>query len=511
MAAPLNLNTFFHKLLSLLRVRTVIGGLEIGDSALRHMAFIDGTWQMESLRLPPGLVVHGAVQDHAQFVEALKTLKEQILGPVEAKKRLNVVVSLSSINVYSQVFSLPVIEGENLEQAVQLNIQMVSPNEAAQTYSGWQLVGHDERSVRLEILSAFVQRGVIDEMKNALSEAGFVPYSLESRALSLARLARTLVAGFDQAKSYILVNLDTNGIEFLILRRGHLYFQYFTSWQDILGSERQLTQAAFGGLVVKNLHQVLTFYKSHWTDPVTDVLVAASSLRDELTTTIKENFSLMVQEVSLSIAQPISPDWFVALGSGLRGIIPRREDRDISLLGVSAQEEFRRHQTADFLRFWRVLVPATLAVIMVALGGVRIFLGRTDADLKNKLLAATFTSEQSQEMDALKTRIAEFNRVVDILHRVGQGPYIQTIFFESFAPLLAEHGITLTRFSFRGFSDPVTIQASARSEEQILKLKRVLDEHPLFEAVQIPLSDIRQEGQAVSFSMSFRITAPNTE
>ncbi|MEK7212680.1 MAG: hypothetical protein AAB686_03305, partial [Patescibacteria group bacterium] len=160
----MNLPNLSHKLSSLLRISPLVGGLEISDSVLRFTRFDGERWQVAALRLPPGLIEEGNIRNHGQVVEALRALRAQILGSSRSPKKINVVLSLSSVSIYSQVFSLPVIEGENLEKAIQLNVQMVSPAESAQTYSGWQRVGEDQQTVRLEILSAFIKKAVVDEL-----------------------------------------------------------------------------------------------------------------------------------------------------------------------------------------------------------------------------------------------------------------------------------------------------------------------------------------------------------
>src|SRR3990167_2864256 len=249
-----------EKATKLLRIRSDVGGLEISDSALRYARFDGGKWTTASLRLPPGILEGGALKDKPQFEAALRELKTQIQGTARSRRRVGVVVSLSSVNIYSQVFSLPVIEGENLEKAIQLNIQMVSPINVAEAYSGWQTIGKDQKSLRLEILSAFIDRATVDEISQALVEAGFLAVALEPRALALSRVFKEAESGFDAAKSYIVMNLDNSGLDFLVIRSGQFYFEYFNPWRDIMDEKGEIPTAAFQAAGVRRFPQGLYFF-----------------------------------------------------------------------------------------------------------------------------------------------------------------------------------------------------------------------------------------------------------
>ncbi len=127
---------YFAKILTLVRAKLPVGGMEVSDSTIRLVYFDGKDWVLGGVRLEPGVVQMGKVKNHDRFVEALKSVKLQVFGKKYEKRPINVVASLSSISIYSQVFSLPIIKGENLDKAIQLNIQMVSPVDAAHAVDG---------------------------------------------------------------------------------------------------------------------------------------------------------------------------------------------------------------------------------------------------------------------------------------------------------------------------------------------------------------------------------------
>ena len=498
-------------LLNVLKVRSTIGGIEISDSVLRFALFNGKDWKLAGLRLPPGIIVGGEVKDRAQFVAALSALRREIFGSKDFRRRkIDVVVSLSSVNIYCQVFSLPMVEGENLEKAVHLNIQMVSPAESSETYAGWQLVGKDQKTLRLEILSAFIDRKIVDVITRALGEAGFVIHSIESRALSLTRLLREASEGFDPEKPYLVLALDSSGLELLVIRKGNLHFQYFNSWRDIQGEDRTISRELFRAAIVRNVNQVLNFYKSHWAEPVSAMFVSAGSLKEEIAEIVRSNFPLKILEVRLRIKQAVSPDWFVALGSGLRSLVSHRKDEDISLLGLSAQEEFRRHQLLQFFEFWRLAIPLALSFLFAAFLASEIFLSRMSTSLASRVEFAA-SSGQAKEIASLQTRVQEFNRLTTLIRVAEQTTSDKILLLARVGDLLTPHGTTLQQLYFQGETAPILLKGWAESREQIFTFKKTLDEHPEFQGVSLPFAEIKPGAHGLSFSVNFTIVPEKTE
>lgn len=491
------------KFLSFLRAKPMIGGLEIADTALRFVVWDGKAFQMTGLKLQPGVVVGGQLKDREHFVAALKILHAQILGERRHRVKINAIVSLSSIGIYTQVFTLPFIEGDSLEKAVQLNIQMISPLDFSEAYSGWQFANKDEDGVRLEILSAFANKGVVDEFAGALRDAGFLTVAVESRALSLTRLLKEAGAGFDPTRSEIVMSVDGSGLDFLIIRRGHLHFDYFNSWLNIQGDAKEISPDVFRAAVIRSLHQVLNFYNSHWNEPLDEIILSTTGFHDEVIKTIRENFSLKVRDFALNTSQVVAPDWFVALGSAVRGLVPRRSDKEISLLGIDAQEEFGREQVLGFLRFWRALMPAVVSVFMVAFASVYFSLSRIDENLKLDVISVN-RGEQSQEMRGIESQISEFNRVVSLLSDIESAATVKTPMLQKIADFSSQAGIVIARIYYQAANIPVSISGSAKSSEDLLVFKKLLEGNELFAEVDLPPSAVQVSPQGATFSMTFK-------
>lgn len=501
----MNAEKIFNKIFSALRIKRVVGGLEISDNAIKFICFEDQKWKMVGLRLPPGILDGGKIKNREGFVAAIKNLRNHLPISVGKREKVNVIVVLNSVNVYSQVFNLPLLEGENLNQAIELNIQMISPVELSQAYSGWQLINQDQNALYLEILSAFVSREIVDEIGFALKDGGFLPVAVESRAFSLVRLVREQAIGHDFKSSYFVFNLDNNGLDILIVRRGQLYFEYFTSWKDIANDKGKISFAALETVILRNIHQIMNFYSKHWSEPVAGVFMSVVGLSKEVKKIIESNFSLKVIELKLKNGLEISPDWFVALGAALRGLKSRRDDKEINLLGAGVEEEFRREQVNTFLGFWRVLVPISFAVFLSIFFLADLYLLNMRRSIETQSVFK-LSEEQVNEISLLEKEVNDFNRLVSLIKSTKESLLYQSFILEKIIALMKENDLVLNRFYIQSYNTPVILSGSAKSEEQILNFKKALAKEPEISDIDLPLTAIQSSPEGVNFSIKFSIS-----
>jgi len=299
------------------------------------------------------------------------------------------------------------------------------------------------------------------------------------------------------------MSVDGSGLDFLIIRHGQLHFDYFNSWRDIQGEAKEISPDIFRAAVVRSLHQVLNFYNSHWQEPLDELILLTTGFHDEVIKIIKENFSIRVRDFELNTSQAVAPDWFVALGSAVRGLVPRRSDREISLLGVDAQEEFGQEQVLGFLRFWRALMPAIVSVFMIAFASVYFSLSRIDENLELDV-ASVNRGEQSQEMKGIESQISEFNRAVSLLSGIESGTTAKTPMLRKIADFSSQTGIVISRIYYQAANSPISISGSAKSSDNLLVFKKLLEGDPLFAKVDLPPSAVQVSPQGATFSMTFQ-------
>lgn len=501
---------YTERILKFLRARSLVAGLEINDAALRFTYWTGREWQMISLRLPPGIILGGHVENPALFAQALLALRKQIKVRGD-QKRVNVIVCLSSVDVYTQVFSLPELSVDSLERAVDLNIRMISPSDLSQMYAGWQLLSRASKNVRAwEVLSGFIPRAVVDPIVTALAGTGFLPVAVESKAVALARLVRSLTVGFDAEKPALVLLLDGNGLDFLVLRSGQLYFEYATPWADVPGADKGVTKEMLQSVITRNLAQVRNFFEQQWpSESVTDIWLSASALEAELEQILAANFKdLTVRIIRLRGTQEIPADWHIALGSGLRGQMPRRDDREMSLMGIGARAEFAEEELLSFLAFWRVLVPVALGLLLVLFVLVESYLKTVNTSLQAQIANQPGNS-RLKEIDTLEKRAEEFNRAVAMVQKIEQGTDLKEPILRALDDVITRSGVKIVRMGFQNKESPITLAAEASSEDQIRGLKNLLDTSDTFAETRLPYAEIKPGPQGLSFTVSFMYRPKN--
>jgi hypothetical protein len=495
------LRYFFQKALSFLRVRVTAGGLEITDQVLRLVYFDGKTSQMAAARLEPGVMEKGKIKNAAALVASLTALRAGIKG-IGRKKKMNVVVSLSSVNMYSQVFTLPIIEGQDLDEAIKLNVQMLSPTDVSGVYSGWQLLGRDEAHLRLELSAAFVEKQIVDEMVPVLSAAGFVTVAVESRALALVRVLKEKGSGVDNDKAYIVVKIDNTGIDFLIVRKGQLYFEYSNQWADLADEKGQIGAAAFEESLTASLRQVANFHDQHWPEPLAAIMLSASAFEEIAERGIAGATSLPVIRLSITLGQPISSEWLVALGASVRGSTSAGRDKEINLLGENAAASFEKEQLINFLNLWRVLVPVAFGLLVLTFVLANLFL----ADTKSTITSDTNITIQpadAQQMSALEASSTDFNQLVALVQSAETMQTPKYIILTTLEDLAASSSVTIESVSFQGAGTPAMLTGSADSEDAIGAFKDAIAANSHFGPVTLPLTGITESGQSYLFSMTF--------
>jgi hypothetical protein len=498
---------FLERALSFLKVRQNVGGLEVNDQMLRFVYYDGALWQFHAVRYAPGVVVDGRIKNKEAFHAALLELKSEIFGGKTAKKTVNVVVSFSSANAYSQVFSLPFLEGDSLEKAVGLNIQMISPVDISEMYTDWQVLARNETAGQSDFLSVFIERVIVDEMTQMLSEASFTVMAVESKALVFARILREKAKEIDITRSYVVVSVDNVGIDFLIIRNGELYFEYMNQWRDLVDEKGQISMETFAATVEKSTHRVMNFYGQHWSDPVSEIFIMSDVLYEETRKAIAASTPVPVAPCAVYFGeQKIPSEWLVALGCGMRSIEFGKRKKEISLLSVSAEETFLRRQFMDFMDFWRILVPAVFAFTIAILVGIDVFLAQIQQSSIVASNAALKNGNPAAVADALATA-TDFNRSVALIQGIEDSAKPKVPVMNAILNAAASNDISVTNISFQSKEGSVAMSGAADSEDKIFAFEKNIGSDARFANVDVPLSNIQKQisGGMFSFTMTFSV------
>jgi len=398
------------------------------------------------------------------------------------------------------------MEGSDLDRAIDLNVQMLSPMDISQAYYGWQLIGRDEKSLRSEIAAAFADKVIVDGMIQALYAAGFITVGLESRALALVRALREKGGGIDPGRSYLVVDIDNSGIDFLVVRAGKLYFEYPNAWADISDDKGQVLVAKFKEMLAANTRQVLNFYSQHWPEPLAGILLSAVAFEEEAEPAIAGSaMALPVIPLTLTMGEEVPPEWFVAFGCGLRGIHADPKDKEINLSGSGAVDTYHDERLLDFFALWRVLIPVVLGCLIVMYAFANNFLSITASSLESSVAFAGQRNE-SAEIGALEASSTAFNQSVSLIANAESQINNDYLMITDINATAAANGVTVDNISFQAANTPILVAGTAQSEDQIAAFRNAIQSDPHFGTVTLPLLNIQGTTGAYTFSMTFPLS-----
>ncbi|MFH0712388.1 MAG: hypothetical protein V2A55_00800 [Candidatus Jorgensenbacteria bacterium] len=489
---------FFADLLEKLSSKPKIGGLVITDASIQYL-FLDGeTPKYFSVRLPPGVMKEGKIEAPDQFTMYLRELRR--LAASGQTQAMKVVVALPPAAIYTQSFNVPKINEEKLEEASRLNLQIISPIDAGKAFMSSQVIGETED--RYDILGAFIDKEIVIKMKDLLIAAGFEPLIFEFPTLALTRVVSASLKL--QSQPVLILQVSSDGLDLAIVRGGELYFEYFRSWHSIQGEGREITHAAFESAVAQEVKRVIDFSLSRFKENLSQALIIAPGFENEIIGLFGTSFGFQAVPLVLK-SYSLAPNWYVALGSAIRGKNYSDVDREINLSGMSLKEVFREERIMSFIGLWRNIVAGVALIMLIIFGGSAAMLVSQSKTATARL--TSFTAQISEtELASLKAKVSEFNNLVASVEQAKELSRPWHEILSNLRTLADENNVTLDGFGVGATGGGLSLSGRAPSTSQVLKFKNILVEEEGFLNVNLPLAAITTlEDNSVGFSVSFEV------
>jgi Tfp pilus assembly PilM family ATPase len=492
-----NLTAFFENL----ALKPRLGGFQINDSNLRYLQINkDDKPQTFSVKLPPGIVLGGKVQDEEAFVSYLREL-HSLIFPENPDEKIKTVVCLPSAVVYTQSYSIPNVGKERLKEAANLNLETISPIPAEKAYMSWQLI--KETRDKFDLLGAFAESEVVDKFRDLLEKAGFSPIIFEFPSLSLSWVINNEFG--PRENSFLILNISGDGIDLFLLRDGSIYFDYFRSWRSVQGNKKEIVKEDFNRVVVEEIKKVSNFASNKFNEDLKYIFVIAPGLEQEMKSLIEANFRVQAAPLQISI-QPLDSSWYTVLGSAVRGNWNRSKDHYISLGTFRVDDIFFREQVIDFIKMWRNVFLGVAAVFLIITIGSYILLNTQPRTLGERLEIFDTTLER-EEVNSLRESVEEFNFLVDTVLKVKKNEGEIPNILEEVMGLTKEDDLIIDSINIGSTNSPISLSGKVPSYDKVIEFKNTLENDPRFTEVNMPFSKIfTSEGNFVSFDVSFRYT-----
>lgn len=486
-----------------------IGGLEISDSSLRFLQVKNNSVVRASLRLPPKIIQDGLLKDPKLFAAALRNLHQQIN---DKPKPINVILIIPPSLIYAQSFSVPILEKKQMDEAIDLNLQMLSPSDIDKSYYDYQEISENKNLGTIDLLGAFVKSDVIDDYKKIIKASGFNIIAIEFAGLALTRLIKQRWTGLTTEQRYLVVSLDSSGVLMLILKNGNLYFNHFTPWKEIVQGAKDPNKFEFGDIkefFSREIQRVMNFYLGRFGKPIEESILVSPSFNYEIVKVLSEEFKLKIRNLAIAELPQLRPSWFAVLGSGLRGLTSRSKDIEISLTQTEAQSEYYFERGLHFLAIWRNITIGVLIFLLTTFTATATFF-RQEVNKLETQIAKEFSVEDAKTQIEAQAEIVRFNSLVDSI-TVSVSKENGWSFFMSEIKRLSEETIKLTRV-YHEIGSSVSLSGVADSQQDAIAFKKRLDSYLDYVEVDLPLSNIRTEPDGtITFSLKFKIASESVE
>lgn len=489
-----------------------IGGIAINDQSVYFVIFAPNSdkkilTKIEA-EIPEGAIVEGEIKN----AELLKPILEGMRRSAELAKikNLYVTLSLKSGLIYHKILDLPQMDPKELVGAIDLNIKMISPIKFDEAYSDWELMGTVTKggAINYRVSAVFGKKTLIDPYLKILSETGFLPLAVEFNGLSVWRLFSSSDLIKKENQNNLIATISSDGLDFSVVKSSGLQFSYFQSWQNIIrispflsaeGRRGNLSQSDFLRIVTEETRKVINFYFNHFQESIADACVLSPIYAEEITKILEQQFSLSVNKLP---DLGYSPNYFIASGAGLRGLISRIDDVGVSLMEVGTEQEYRRRRIINFVGLWGNIINVTALVLAIVFIGVNLFFGVMKKDFAAE--ADNLTIQLNKEkFNELKEKVTEFNISLNNITQASQQVNDWSGFFKWWADNGKELGIQ--KFIINSPDSLISFRGWTNTEEKLLDFKSKLENSSNFSEVDVPLASVIKQRNGVEFNLNFRI------
>lgn len=473
-------------ILNLLTKEKRVAGIEISDSVVRIAFFrpqkkSGGLARAKESAQDELILIEEPIAANiiADGVVVDVDLLGKTLADIWGKAKLGTdyaIVAIPDDKIYSRIFSFPKsVEGTRLTEAMRLAISFQLPMKTEDVYLDWERTGGTTSTN--EILLSTISRAVAQGYVSALEKAGIKTIALESHLASIARAVK-LVPG----ETTLFSKKTPDGATIFALKDGILRFSRTFPLRFV--SEEQISH---------EIEKVKIALGGETKGAIVEQELVNAPVRDEYAERSE-------------ITNPKSK-WLVALGAAIRGKIPEGEDNLVSLLPVGTEEAYAYQRATTFAALLRNLVIGVSLFFFVAYLATYLFmfsLSKNTTEQLTTLSAGAVPPELAQKEQQVND--------INALTETGAGFLAQMPIWSSvLTELVARtpNGITISTFTAPSFTGSMSLAGTAINRSALNSYKKILQDSPLFDGVDIPLNNIEKK-DSIPFTASFRLKNPAT-
>ncbi len=500
-------NYFSHKFWVLKR-RLVppedVAGIEVTDAFLRLLLLDPERLNIVSaaqINLPKGTILSGKVQSLSNLEVAFRKLKNAA-GQAFSTHPL-AILALPPADFFTHLISLPDIPEESFEEAARLNAAQLSPIKMQDAYFDWQNLGVNLETLERELYIAVAAKDIINPYLEATKRAGIDIIAVEPASLGLIRVFNYFVTSENKKDAFLLIRVSSDGMDFVITKEGKPFFSYFFFWQEI-------PEAAGGKIAVddfkvvtrRGIAKVFSFFTTRYKEQLINAAIIAPIFQQELVSVLKEEFGMKVAGYRFPFLNEahLPETWAGALGAALRGIMPRAEDKIVSLMPLGTEELFRRSQLESYINFWGKVFATAFSLFIIVFAAIFIFA----AGVKKNTVETLEAQQKSGSVriaQELTQKAKEFNQLVSAVRLIESQ---ERGVINELKPIVeaASNKIIIRQLSIFIETKEIRIFAFSSSRQGAVEFSNLLSKSGKFSKVDLPLAFVRDVPGGVEFTVN---------
>lgn len=472
-------------LIRLFTNKEIIAGLEISDTALRLVLLDNQKKEKEGAqiklkleeRLAAGDVVGGTVKNQSGFIKSAKNLLARAKTPVKY-----VIVSLPDDCVYAKIFSFPPnIKGEKLNEAIKLITDFQLPKKPEEIFFDWQIIDGEEKN---EVLLSSAGRKNVNELISLLEKAGLQIVAIEYHSLSAARAIKT------NAEPVLLVKKGETSTAFSIIKNGLVRFS------------RIVPQQFFSAdYLAEEMKKIIGFYENEDQPPERLILIGEFSGEELKKMPLKPSSPEPTEPLGKSETAS-APDWLAAFGAARRGLVPRAEDKFISLMAVGTEKAYEQKRALTFADFLTGLTVVLSLFFVSVFAATWLLMLKLQQNFNQQIESYNSRPGNSEALE-LEAKAKNFNGLVgQTANLIRTEPHWSSFLSELNSAVTG--GITINNLTIAAPGQPLTLLGVAAGRNQLNLFKKSLEQSPLLKNIRLPLENLDKRSN-IPFSISFEL------
>jgi hypothetical protein len=485
-------------------------GIEITENYCRLLLLDPETLEIVSIAeviLGQNVISYGKVQDFNALISNLKTLKDK--AGVEFSNHPTAILSLNPSIFFTDVISIPDIPESDFEEAARLNATVRSPFRIQDAYFDWQNLGINLKTLERELYIAACPKDIINPYLIAANRAGIDIIAIEPTFLGIIRVFNHFTTALDRNVAFLLIYINSDGIDFIITEASKPIFSYFVFWKDIPETKaKKVTIEALRKVMHNGISRVLSFFSTRYTEPLKNCVIFSPIMQTELVNLLKNEFAFKVEGYRFPTfnKRPISELWVGALGAALRGIIPRSEDTIVSLMPIGTEELFRRNQIAKYISFWGKVFAVTFSLFIAVFSGIFAL----SQNLRNSNIATLEVLKKSEQVlvaREFESKAMEFNNLVSLalLAESRQNRIDRELEKIAYS---AKDLVRIKEMSILMEGRRIRLIGFAPDRRSVLNFKQKLQDSGIFSKIELPVELIRDIPGGVEFTINMEFLPP---